>query len=197
MDYLKRIMDMYLMGLFKESQRYVKLRALALYVDFLKGSRRMTLLLFFAAVSCMFVGAGIFIVAIQLIYQVQEIGFAYIDSAMGVGLGLIFLGAGSLIWSLSEKRLIKAFKIDKYIHELQSDKVFFEEKKGPAQFSQSDISHMVNILVEDKLKAMVNEAINKQSSEPIATRIGIEDDAPNVSHISDHPSKTGSKIEIH
>jgi len=167
-ELIENILGIYINQLLKEGQNFLKLKTATITLQAIRGIRQVALMMYFAFLFFTLFTAGIFIIATQLVNQLQQRGVIYLDTALVIGIVITFLSGLWLFWGLREQRLIEAFALQKLISKLDTTPALSTATEHPPdKFDQRELNHLIDSMIEKRLTTLINERLNKSQPPPL------------------------------
>jgi len=108
------------MNLLREGERYARIKALSLSLKFLMGLRGVAVIFVFTIIGTIVFTASVFSILVYWVTIFSLTGKIPFDIFIGIALAVAAMSLGFMVWTLREKRWLRAFKI----HEALFDRFF-------------------------------------------------------------------------
>ncbi|MCB0362202.1 MAG: hypothetical protein KDD35_05755 [Bdellovibrionales bacterium] len=168
-EIIDRILDFAVSKSLLEGKRYVQVKALELWIDTIRGIRKVTLGYFASLIAVIFLCSTGITLCLHGLYQFQTYGFLYLDPAIGTCLAIFGICIVFVIWNLRESRWFDAFGINKYLAQsgLNSNcSTGYKKRTSHTELSieKEEIRQIISDLLDEKLRHNSEQASpNKES----------------------------------
>ncbi len=115
MSTIERLLDIYISSVIREGERFAKIKSLSLSLEILNGARKITMVYFFAFLSCVFFVASLFSMIMYAAMMYSKDGYLHIDTFSTVMLSICVLSLGYTVFFLREKRWLQVFGLQEKI----------------------------------------------------------------------------------
>ncbi len=153
MSTLERLLDFYVPTLWKESERFAKIKTLSISLELLQGGRRVALIYFFSLVWVVVFTVATFSIVFYEVMNYATTGGIQIDGFVwfAAAIWLISIGFASLF--LREKRWLRAFDVQKKIDLILSlEAANAKSASADRILSEQNLAKTIDRILEEKLE---------------------------------------------
>lgn len=164
---MKNLVDLLLTPFIEEGKRMVKIRALSVLLQTVKGVRGLLLAGFMGLSFCLIFVGGFFIAGVRL-FQLVDRGEVGWDPVFLFGLGTFLICGLILVIAFSERTWLKASGLDKKVEELTNPPDMQSPQEAGAE-AEAMITHALDRMVEER----VEQRLKRREAEAAAASEGV------------------------